>query len=105
MRSALTAKYMLFGSLLLVLIACGSRSNPIIGKWHDSTGILGVEFTSNEMRIGPSVTRVRYKVSGNEVTVYPTDSSSGIVVTVVNKNEISLVGGLGLPGGNLQRVP
>lgn len=105
MKLDFTAKFLLFGLLLLVLVACGNKSNPIIGKWQDSTGILGVEFTSNEMRIGPSVTRVRYKVSDNKVTVYPSDSSTGFVVTVVNKNEISLIGGLGLPGGNLQRVP
>jgi hypothetical protein len=91
-------------SLMLIFVACGSQ-NPILGKWQDSSGIITVEFKSNEMRIGPAVTKVRYQVKGNDVTVYPEGSSSGFVVTKVNSDEISLTGGLGLPGGNLKRVP
>ncbi|WP_164931967.1 zinc ribbon domain-containing protein [Janthinobacterium sp. 17J80-10] len=67
--------------------------NPLIGKWE--TSMMGVimlqyEFTADTMRVGDAVTPVRYEVRDNEVVVYPEGQGAGLIVKVIDQDNIEL---------------
>lgn len=67
--------------------------NPLIGTWE--TSMMGVimlqyEFTADSMRVGDAVTPVRYEVKENEVVVYPEGQGTGLIVKVIDEDNIEL---------------
>jgi hypothetical protein len=61
--------------LALFLSACGSASNPIIGKWtakeRGFITISDIEFTSTQQIVDGATDSVKYQIKGNTVTVTP----------------------------------
>ncbi|MBS0308140.1 MAG: zinc ribbon domain-containing protein [Proteobacteria bacterium] len=75
----------------------GLSGNMLIGKWE--TDVLGVamlqyEFTADSMRIGDVVTKVRYDVKKDQVVVYPENNPIGLIVKVIDRNNIEINVGL-----------
>lgn len=67
--------------------------NPLIGKWE--TSMMGVimlqyEFTADSMRMGDTVTPVRYDIKDGEVVVYPEGQGTGLIVKVIDQDNIEL---------------
>lgn len=79
--------------------------NPLIGKWE--TSMMGVvmlqyEFTADSMRMGDTVTPVRYDIKEGEVVVYPEGQSAGLIVRVIDQDNIEL--NVGMAAVKFRRV-
>jgi len=85
--------------------------NPLIGKWELDSAKMGMagfdigqqfEFTADEMRVGPSVSKVKYEVRSNEVLVTEMSGHNATAFTIVDHDHIALDMGIGKL--NLHRV-